>query len=62
MPLGIIKKLVTETCIIVILMGVGKQVMQDINDTMSFLTEQNIKFLNIEPLKNGNPIGWVADN
>ena len=60
--LGTTKKLVTETCAIVRLMGVGKQVMQDINDTMSFLIEHNIKFLNIEPLKNGTPIGWVGDN
>ena len=61
-PLGIIKKKVTETCTIVRLMGVGKQVMQDINETMSFLIENNIKFLNIEPLKNGKSIGWVGDN
>ena len=62
MPLGIIKKLVTETCAIVGLMGARKQVMQDINEIMSFLIEHNIKFLNIEPLKDGNPIGWVGDN
>ena len=36
-PLGIIKKLVTEICTIVRFMGVGKQVTQDINETMSFL-------------------------
>ena len=29
---------------------------------MSFLIEYNIKFLHIEPLKNGNPKGWVGDN
>ena len=36
--------------------------MQDISDTVSFLIEHNIKFLNVEPLKNGTPIGWVGDN
>ena len=61
-PLGIIKKLIAEIDTTVRLIGAGKQVMQDINETMSFLIENNIKFLNIEPLKHGNPKGWVGDN
>ena len=61
-PLGIIKKLVSEIHAIVRLMGVENQVIEDINETMHFLIEHNISFLNIEPFKNGNPKGWVGDN
>ena len=59
-PLGIIKRLATEIDTIVRFVGARKIVAHDVNETLSLLIQNNVKFLNIEPLKDGKPTGWVG--